>query len=1217
MAETPAGTVSAAISTRPFAHLHCHTHYSLLDGVNRIPELVKHVKASGMNSVAITDHGNLYGAIEFYNGCQKGGVKPILGYEAYVAPGRRTDRSASRQKEASSHLTLLAMNRKGFDNLIRLSSTAYLEGFYYKPRIDREILEECSEGIICLSGCASSELSRLLLAESNDEAKQLVEWYARVFGDRFYMEIQNAGFQIQKDCMELTVDLANRVGLPLVATNDAHYLHKSDAKIQDVMLCVNTRTTRDDEKRMKMEHDGLFVCTPDEMYACFPGLDHAVARSQEIADRVDIQLGDRKLYPVFRPPNQQTDTEYLKDLCNQRMYERYGDELTERHWKRLEYELSVINSKGYASYFLIVWDFVEFARRNGIPCGARGSACGAIVAYLLRLGDVCPLKYDLLFERFLDPSRTEPPDIDIDFCRDRRQMVIDYTKQKYGERNVAQIGTFGTLKAKNAIRDVGRALNVPLLRVSELAKMIPDTLNIKLETALTESADLKAAYDTDPVAREVLTFAIAVEGLARSAGTHAAGVVIADVPLDTVLPLQTITGKEDIITQWDGPTVEKVGLLKMDFLGLRNLTILDKAVHNVKRTHPDFDFEYVKTHLDDKATFALLQRGETKGVFQLESGGMRDLLTKMKPDCFADIIATSALYRPGPLEGGMVMEYVDVKHGRKPPRIVHPVVDEVLAETYGVMVYQEQVMRILNRVGNIELSKSYKCIKAISKKSQEIISSFHEEYIAGAVSNGISEQVAQELWNLIVAFAGYGFNKSHSTAYGLIAYETAYLKAHYPVEFMAALLSCEMESTERISEHVDDARRMKIEVLGPNINQSDVDFSVLGDKITFGLAALKGVGHNVVQAIVDERTAHGPFKDIFNLTERVDPKVLTKGTLETLIKAGTLDCLPGTRAQQSAIVERAVQSALSRQKDKARGQKSLFGGDDDDTDDAGESMAISLPDVPDWIPSQKLAWEKETIGFYLTSHPLTQHARRIERYAANRNAELAELEDGVQVTVGGMISSIKLATAKKSSRNGLNRYANFDLEDSSGVIRCIAWPEDYARYEELIRTENVIIVAGKVDRRSREPNLVVNRIYTLDQADKEFTAQVAIKFEKGLHSGDDVHRVRSVVSRFPGSTEVILIVDSFAENLRSGEALNGNGHIVSRGHENGSGRGDSDESSEESPVSRLRYILTTGNECKVNISPEFLQALAEVVGDDNYDLKTAKTRRPSGQSVGR
>lgn len=1207
---------SPAVPVRPFAHLHCHTHYSLLDGVNRIPELVKHVKASGMDSIAITDHGNLYGAIEFYNGCKKGGVKPILGYEAYVAPGRRTDRTSSRMKEASSHLTLLAMNRKGFDNLIRMSSCAYLEGFYYKPRIDRELLEECNEGIICLSGCASSELSRLLLGEQHDEAQRLAEWYARVFGDRFYMEIQNAGFQIQKDCMDLTVDLADRMGLPLVATNDAHYLRKEDAKVQDVMLCVNTRTTRDDEKRMKMEHDGLFVCTPDEMYACFPGLDSAVARSQEIADRVDIQLGERKLYPVFRPPDQKTDTQYLKDLCHERMHERYGDELTEGHWKRLEYELSVIESKGYASYFLIVWDFVEFARRNGIPCGARGSACGAIVAYLLRLGDVCPLKYDLLFERFLDPSRTEPPDIDIDFCRDRRQMVIDYTKQKYGARNVAQIGTYGTLKAKNAIRDVARALNVPIGRVNELAKMVPDTLNIKLKDALTESADLKAAYDMDPVAKEVIDFAIAVEGLARSAGTHAAGVVIADVPLDTVLPLQTITGKEDIITQWDGPTVEKVGLLKMDFLGLRNLTILDKAVQNVKRAHPDFDLEHVKNNLTDQKTFALLQRGETKGVFQLESGGMRDLLTKMKPDCFADIIATSALYRPGPLEGGMVMEYVDVKHGRKPPRKVHPVVDEVLAETYGVMVYQEQVMRILNRVGNIELSKSYKCIKAISKKSHEIISSFHQEYITGAVQNGISEQVAQELWNLIVAFAGYGFNKSHSTAYGLIAYETAYLKAHYPVEFMAALLSCEMESTERMSEHVDDARRMKIEMLGPDINRSEVDFGFTAGKITFGLAALKGVGQNVVHAVVEERNNNGPYKDIFNLTERVDPKVLTKGTLETLIKAGVFDSLPGSRAQQTAVVERAVQSALSRQKDKARGQKSLFGGDEEEVDDAGAPMAISLPDIADWTHQQKLAWEKETIGFYLTSHPLTQHSRRIERYAANKNAELAEMEDGAQVIVGGMISAIKLATAKKASRNGNSKYANFDLEDPTGIIRCIAWSDDYARYEEQIKPESVIIVAGKVDRRGREPNLVVNRIFTLDQADKEFTSQVAIKFEKGLHSPDDIQRVRSLLSRYAGPTDVILIVDSFAENGRNGAAASLPDVDSAEDSDNGNGGDDKSESG-SGAGSRLRYILTTGNDCKVNIGPELLQGLGEIVGEANFDLKATKARRPSGQGVGR
>ena len=728
-----------AANTRPFAHLHCHTHFSLLDGVNRIPELVTQVKKLGMNSIAMTDHGNLGGAMEFYNTCKKHDVKPIIGYEAYVAPGRRTDRSATRQREAQSHLTLLAMNQKGFDNLIKMSSTAYLEGFHYKPRIDRELLEEFNEGIICLSGCASSELSKMLLAEKDDEARQLVEWYTKVFGDRFYMEIQDAGFEIQKQCLAPTVDLANKMGLPLVATNDAHYLTRDDAKVQDVLLCVNTRTTQDDPNRMKMSNDGLYVCSPEEMYATFTGLEHAVARSQEIADRVDIELHDRKLYPVYRPPEGKSDIDFLRDLCTERMHERYGDELTDEHWNRLKYELSVIEDKGYASYFLIVWDFVEFARRHGIPCGARGSACGAIVAFLLRLGDVCPLKYDLLFERFLDPSRNEPPDIDIDFCRDRRQMVIDYTKEKYGEMNVAQIGTYGTLKAKNAIRDVGRALNVPLPRVNELAKMVPDELNIKLADALKKSADMQAAYDSEPVARELLDYAMAVEGLARSTGTHAAGVVVADVPLSEVVPLQKITGKKDIITQWDGPTIEDIGLLKMDFLGLRNLTILDKAVRNVQRSHPDFSLEDVKNNLADQQTFALLQRGETKGVFQLESGGMRDLLTKMKPDCFEDIIATSALYRPGPLEGGMVLEYVEVKHGRKEPRKVHPVVDEVLQETYGVMVYQEQVMRILNRVGNVELASAYKCIKAISKKKQSIIDSFHDDYINGAKANNIPD----------------------------------------------------------------------------------------------------------------------------------------------------------------------------------------------------------------------------------------------------------------------------------------------------------------------------------------------------------------------------------------------------------------------------------------------------------------------------------------------
>lgn len=1161
-----------AANSRPFAHLHCHTHYSLLDGVNRIPQLVDRVKQLGMNSIAITDHGNLSGAIEFHRACRSKDVNPIIGYEAYVAPGRRTDRSATRQREAQSHLTLLAMNRAGFDNLIRMASAAYLEGFHYKPRIDRELIEAHSEGIICLSGCASSELSKLLLADNHAAAKELAAWYSEVFGDRFYMEIQDAGFDIQKQCLDLTVDLANEMGLPLVATNDAHYLTREDASVQDVLLCVNTRRTRDDPNRMKMDNDGLFICSPDEMYGTFNQLEDAVARSQEIADRVDIELHDRKLYPVFRPPENKTDIDYLKELCHDLMLERYGDELTDAHWDRLKYELSVIESKGYASYFLIVWDFVEFARRNGIPCGARGSACGAIVAFLLRLGDVCPLKYDLLFERFLDPSRNEPPDIDIDFCRDRRQMVIDYTKEKYGEMNVAQIGTYGTLKAKNAIRDVGRALNVPLPRVNDLAKMVPDELNIKLADALKKNADMQAAYDSDPVAKELLDFAMSVEGLARSTGTHAAGVVVADVPLNEVVPLQKITGKKDIITQWDGPTIEDIGLLKMDFLGLRNLTILDKAVQNVQRSHPEFSLEDVKSNLTDPRTFALLQRGETKGVFQLESGGMRDLLTKMKPDCFEDIIATSALYRPGPLEGGMVLEYVEVKHGRKKPRQVHPVVDEVLKETYGVMVYQEQVMRILNRVGNVELASAYKCIKAISKKKQSIIDSFHDDYINGAKENGISTDLADELWNLIVAFAGYGFNKSHSTAYGLIAYETAYLKAHYPVEFMAALLSCGMESTDRISEHVDDARRQKIEVLAPDVNRSEVEFGIDGENITFGMGAIKGVGEAALHAIVAEREENGPYTDIFDLTERVDSKCLTKGTLETLVKVGALDSLPGTRAQQAAVVERAVQAAVASQKDKASGQMNLFGGDDDPQHE--DEITVSLPDVPDWTHSQKLAAEKEALGFYLTSHPLSQHSRRIARYAETKTRNLADLEDGENVTVTGMVGAIKIATSKKANANGQNRYANFDLEDPTGIVRCIAWPADYSRYESLIKPESIIVVQGRVDRRGREPNLIVNRMFTLDDADREFTSQVAIKFEQGLHTHNDIETVHRVIQKHPGSTGVILVVDSTDPDANA--------------------------------TGRLRYILTTSANCEVSVSPDFRQDLIDSIGDQYFEFKVGK-----------
>jgi DNA polymerase III subunit alpha len=1112
---------------RPFVHLHCHTHYSLLDGANRIDALVAKVKASGMNAAAITDHGNLYGALEFYNECRANDVNPIIGYEAYVAPKDRRDRGATRMKEASYHLTLLAMNRVGFQNLVRLSTAAFLEGFYYKPRIDKELLAAHSEGLICLSGCAAGELSFLLLGERMDEAEQLAAWYHHAFGDRFYLEIQNGGLDIQRQCAQGTIELARRMGVPLVATNDAHYLEQADADAHDVLLCVNTLALRSDQKRMRMEGDQFFVRTPEQMYAAFPDHPDAVAVTQQIADRVDIDLDlSKRHFPVFTPPAGKTDAQYLRELCEERLPVRY-EEVTDVHRQRLDFELGVIEEMGYASYFLIVWDFVRFANEQQIPCQARGSACGSLVTYLLGLSNVCPIKFDLLFERFLDPSRTEPPDIDIDFCRDGRQAVIDYTKEKYGKESVAQIGTFGTLKAKAAIRDVSRVLSIPLTRVNEIAKMVPEELNIELADALEKSPDLKLAYESDQQVREMIDVAIRLEGLARSAGTHAAGVVVGDRPLVDYIPLQRITGKEDVITQWDGPRVEQAGLLKMDFLGLTNLTILDKTVKNVRK-HRGLEIDPEKLPLDDVATFKLLQRGETKGIFQLESGGMRDLLTKMKPDRFNDIIATSALYRPGPLEGGMVMTYVNVKHGIEPVPKVHPIVDEILAETYGVMVYQEQVMRILNRVGGIELSSAYGCIKAISKKKLKAIAKYREDFIAGAQQQGLGQAKSVELFGMIEKFAGYGFNKSHSTAYAAIAYQTAYFKAHFPAEFMAALLSCLMDKSDRIAEHVDDARRMHIHIRPPDINGSDVEFSVLGSELSFGLAAIKGLGDGAVSAVVAERKEKGTYTSIFDLTERVDSKLLGKGAIELLIKAGALDSLGPTCAQHMLLVERAVQSAATMHRDRANGQKKLFGGTAPEEQKATPTNVV-LPDVPDWTHAQKLAFEKEAFGFYLTSHPLAENAEQISRYATHTLKDLPTIDEKTEILLGGMVSSIKKAVTKKPSRNGHSRYVNFDFETPDGMIRCIMWPEDYARHGESVKAEQVGYVRGRVDRRGREPNIIASQLITLEEAGRLYTTQVAVKFHRGLHSEHDMQRVRQILEANPGRVEVVIYVESADE----------------------------------------------------------------------------------------
>jgi DNA polymerase-3 subunit alpha len=1127
---------------KPFVHLHCHSHYSLLDGAGSIDRLIERAQGHGMNALALTDHGNLHGALEFYRKAKAAGLNPIVGYEAYIATTNRREKSAGSSKEASYHLTLLSQNRTGFKNLLKLASVAYLEGFYFKPRIDKELLAQHHAGIICLSGCVSSELSRALLKggsgeEHLDDALDVARWFQQLFGDRYFIEIMNNGVEAQRLALAGSVAVSRKLGVPLVATSDCHYVDPQDAEAQDVMLCINTGKFRADRSRLRMDGNEYFLRSPQEMYGAFPGLEDAVARSQQIADSVhiDLELGKRH-FPTYSPlPPERTAEQFLRELCLQGLHERYagneemcpGGELAPVVAERLERELHVINKLGFSNYFLIVWDFVRHAREMGIPATARGSGVGALVCYALYLSHVCPIRYDLLFERFLDENRLEAPDIDIDFCKDRRADVMRYVKEKYGEDNVAQIGTFGTLAARAAIKDVGRALGIPLNRVNEVTAMVPEDLHITLEDALEKSEDLRKTYNNDGEIRELIDLARRIEGLARNVGTHAAAVVIADQPLTEYVPLCRVTGKEDIITQWAMGDVEAAGLLKMDFLGLRNLTILRKAVDLVEQTTGE-RIDPGTFPLDDEATFGLLQRGETKGVFQLESGGIRDLLQKMKPDHFRDVIATNALYRPGPLEGGMVTDYVDVKHGRKQPAYKHPVLKEILEETHGVMVYQEQVMRIINRLGNIELAKAYTCIKAISKKKEAIIDANRGKFVEGATANGLSPEDAEDIWELIVNFAGYGFNKSHSTAYALIAYQTAYLKTHYPVEFMAALLSGDVPQRnfrrkDQLVEHMEDSQRMGITVVPPDVNTSDVDFSVAGGKIHFALSAIKGCGGGASEAIVTARRKLGPFQDLFDFCERVDPTHCNRAAIESLVKAGAMDSLGAKRSQLVAVLDRALQSGAAAVADRRHGQKSLFAT----MDDTETRATVALPDIPEMEQREKLQAEREVLGFYRSSHPLAEFQQQLGQYCTHTTADVAHLPERAEVFLGGMLSAVKLGHVKKSRPGSTaTKYANFDLEDRDGAIRCILWPDEFVTCGELVQPDAVLAVRGTVDRRGGgdEANLIVSELIPLDQLDARYTSGLIVCVEEQNTDAGMLKRIHEIVRGYPGQREFHLQV---------------------------------------------------------------------------------------------
>lgn len=1140
------------MSSRPFVHLHCHSHYSLLDGASKVPNLVKRAKALGMPALAITDHGNLHGAVEFLREAKAADFKPIIGMEAYVAPFHRSDKTlgGNSGKEHNFHLTLLAQNGEGFRNLLRLSSIAFLEGYYYKPRIDKEVLERHSEGLICLSGCVSSEFSDHVLYGKFADAEKIAAWYQKVFGEKnFFVEVQNNGVQIQRDHEQAATDFARRLGFPMVATSDAHYLMQDDHEVHDILLCINTGRTVDDPTRMKFESREFHVRSPEEMYRAMPGHEEALANTVRIAESVEdhyksFNLGKRQ-FPSFKPPEDKSPEDYLRELCLAGLKDRYGDHPSRAALDRMEHELGIITRMGFASYFLIVWDFVRYAREQGIPNSARGSACGALVSYLLYLSHVDPLTYDLLFERFLDPNRSEAPDIDIDLCKERRAEVIAYVKRKYGEANVAQIGTFGTMAAKASLKDVGRALNLPFAQVESVTKLIPTRLNITLEEALAEEPQLKKLTESDPEIKKLYDIALRLEGTARNIGTHAAGVVIADRPLRDMVPLQRLPNKdkekEVVSTQWEMGDVEKAGLLKMDFLGLRNLTSLDAAIRLIEARHPgELPADLNKLPLDDEETYATLQRGEAKGIFQLDGAGIRDLLVKMRADRFADIIAILALYRPGPLNGGMVDEYVDVKRGRKPASYAHPVLKEILEETYGVMVYQEQVMRILNRLGGIELSQAYACIKAISKKKMEVIAQGRKQFADGAVAKGLDRKKAEEIFGLIEFFGGYGFNKSHTCAYALVAYQTAWLKTHYPAEFMAALLSSEMDGAERdkyFVDHIDDCRRMKLEVRQPNINVGECAFSVSADNvIEFGLGAIKGVGTKAVEAIAAERKKNGPFRDLGDFFERIPTTVVTQGNVETLIKAGAFDCLGAKRSQLVAILPRAVAGGQAMQKVLKDSQQGHMFGTWDSAPAAAvpepAAATLALPDIEEFPDVQRLADEKKALGFYMTSHPLTSHAELLQALSSHQVADLGEVGEKTEITLGGMIVGLEVKNVKKS-RDGLTRMAKMSFEDLSGSTPAMMWPSEYAKFEAVAKDDFIGFVRGTMNRQRDPAELMISKVIPLEKGPAELSRGLVVRLHKGSTQATDLERLLRIIRNYPGNLDLYLEILGLAQVKRA------------------------------------------------------------------------------------
>ncbi len=1124
-----------------FVHLHLHTEYSLLDGAIRMKELMKKAAEFKMPAVAITDHGNLFGAIEFYQEAKRAGIKPIIGCEAYIAPGSHKDRPGSR-RDAAYHFTLLAENESGYRNLVKLVTAAHLDGFHYVPRIDKELMSAHSAGLIGLSGCLASEINSAIQGNNVEKAKQSAAEYRDILGPQnFFMELHDHGMEAQHKCNRVLPQIARDLGIGLVAANDVHFLRRSDHEAHDVMLCIGTGKMVQDENRMRYVPE-LYFKSPAEMREVFRDFPEAITNTLEIGERchVDLEFG-RSKYPEYPAPPGKTRESYLRELCYKGLRERYGERATNDSElvERLDYELGVLEKTGFVSYLLIVWDFIHFAKERGIPVGpGRGSAAGSIIAYVLGITDIDPLQYGLIFERFLNPDRVSPPDIDVDFCEARRGEVLEYVRQKYGERRVAQIITFGKLKAKSVVRDVGRVIGLSYRDADRIAKMIPNELNITLDSAVEKNSELKRAVATEPATRQLFDYAKVLEGLSRNAGVHAAGVVIADRDLSDYIPLCRDVKGNDVISQYPMGPLNDLGLLKMDFLGLKTLTVIENTLALIHKRDPDFSPKNIP--LDDPAAFALYNRGETIGLFQMESGGMTSLSKQLDVKKLDDIIALIALYRPGPME--LIPEYVKAKKGITPIKYLHPLLEDICADTYGVMIYQEQVMAAASKLAGYSLAQADLLRRAMGKKDKEKMAKERKNFIEGcARTNKIAEKKANAIFDLLEKFAGYGFNKSHSAAYGVISYQTAYLKAHYPVEFMAGLLSNEINNTDKISVFVGECKRMGVSILPPDVNKSGLKFTpenvagigVAGSltgvtepgyrAIRYGLAAIKHVGESAMEAAIRERERGGDFTSLQDFCSRLGSRIANRKMLESLIKAGAFDFLGRERAELFACIDEGLGASAAAHRDRVAGQVSLF---DETTAPATSRKRLITP----WSEHEKLSYEKELLGFYVSGHPLDAY---VDLFAAKNYrsiASLGELDDRALFKIAGAIVEVE----RKFTRREGKPFAVVWLEDLTDMLEVVVWNEVYMKISDALVAGRVVEIKATLDKRDDALRGMAQEIKTLAPEktnganERSINAlqesAVLLQFSPAT-TGDELREVREILSSSPGRRPVWLLFD--------------------------------------------------------------------------------------------